>query len=219
MNDRLLIKKDGKAKYLSHLDLMRTMQRSFLRAGIKIKHTEGFNPHPYISFALPLSVGTGSICELMDFELTGGALLRDVPELLNSKLPDGIEVLAAYKSGRKLKYIRWLKVQCSLEYDRGVTDDVFGKLRELYNADTLTIEKKSKRGVNTVDIAPLYRDMTWERVSDKELAVTVLLSAQEPSLSPAVLMSAIEQKQPELQPDFIAFQRLEVYDDECKVFR
>lgn len=219
MNERLLIKKDGKAKYLSHLDLMRTMQRTFLRAGIRIKHTEGFNPHPYISFALPLSVGTASVCELMDFELAGGAELRDVPELLNSKLPEGIEVLGAYRSGRKFKLIRWLKVRCGFEYDGGATDDIFAALMELYGADELTIEKKSKRGVNTVNIAPLYRDMTWERVSDTELAATVLLSAQEPSLSPAALVSAIGQKRPELQPDFTAFQRLEVYDGEYKIFR
>ena len=51
---RVVFEKTGRAKYISHLDLMRTFQHSFIRAGIRIKHTEGFNPHPYISIALPL---------------------------------------------------------------------------------------------------------------------------------------------------------------------
>ena len=48
MADRLLFSKTGRAKYISHLDLMRTFQRAFARAGIAIKHTEGFNPHPFV---------------------------------------------------------------------------------------------------------------------------------------------------------------------------
>ena len=57
MADRLLFSKTGRAKYISHLDLMRTFQRAFFRSGIQIRHTEGFNPHPFVSIALPLSVG------------------------------------------------------------------------------------------------------------------------------------------------------------------
>ncbi len=68
MADRLLFSKTGRAKYISHLDLMRTFQRAFARAGISIKHTEGFNPHPFVSIALPLSVGYSSQCEILEFE-------------------------------------------------------------------------------------------------------------------------------------------------------
>ena len=73
MADRLLFSKTGRAKYISHLDLMRTFQRAFSRAGIQIKHTEGFNPHPFVSIALPLSVGYSSQCEILEFGLVGGA--------------------------------------------------------------------------------------------------------------------------------------------------
>ena len=62
MADRLLFSKTGRAKYISHLDLMRTFQRAFARAKIAIKHTEGFHPHPFVSIALPLSVGYSSQC-------------------------------------------------------------------------------------------------------------------------------------------------------------
>ena len=61
---RLRFEKTGRAVYISHLDLMATMQRAFSRAGLELKYSEGFNPHPLISILLPLSVGTASVCEL-----------------------------------------------------------------------------------------------------------------------------------------------------------
>lgn len=79
MADRLLFSKTGRAKYISHLDLMRTFQRAFARAGIAIKHTEGFNPHPFVSIALPLSVGYSSQCEILEFGLLEGADPEEVP--------------------------------------------------------------------------------------------------------------------------------------------
>ena len=84
MADRLLFSKTGRAKYISHLDLMRTFQRAFARAHIQIKHTEGFNPHPFVSIALPLSVGYSSQCEILEFGLMGDMPYDQVPELLTA---------------------------------------------------------------------------------------------------------------------------------------
>ena len=72
---RIVFSKTGMGKYISHLDLMHTMQRVFLRSGHRLKYSEGFNPHPIVSIALPLSVGHASVCELMDF-----SLLDDEPD-------------------------------------------------------------------------------------------------------------------------------------------
>lgn len=68
---RLAFSKADTAKFISHLDLMRTFQRSFLRAGIAIKHTEGFNPHAFVSIPLPLSVGFSSGCEVLECQGAG----------------------------------------------------------------------------------------------------------------------------------------------------
>ena len=73
---RLRFEKTGRAIYISHLDLMRTMQRVFLRADCPLKYSEGFNPHALISILLPLSVGVGSVCELMDFPAARGSRPR-----------------------------------------------------------------------------------------------------------------------------------------------
>ena len=96
MADRLLFSKTGRAKYISHLDLMRTFQRAFSRAGIQIKHTEGFNPHPFVSIALPLSVGYSSQCEILEFGLVGGASYEEVPAKLTAAMPEGIVIHQCY---------------------------------------------------------------------------------------------------------------------------
>ena len=69
---RIQFIKTDRARYISHLDLMRTFQRAFLRADLHVRHTEGFNPHAYVSIALPLSVGFSSQCEILEFGLPEG---------------------------------------------------------------------------------------------------------------------------------------------------
>ena len=66
---RLVFEKKENAVWISHLDLMRLFQRAFKRAGLLLTHTQGFNPRPSVSVALPLSVGVTSECELLDFDL------------------------------------------------------------------------------------------------------------------------------------------------------
>lgn len=219
MSERLLMQKEGRAKFLSHLDLMRNMQRVFARANVAIKHTSGFNPHPYISFALPLPVGTESQCELMDFELVEDLPLSELPAMLNPRLPEGITVLDAYRSDRKFKHIKWLKLRGVLEYDNGLPDGCIDRLTELFSAETLVIHRKTKRGEGEQDIRPAIRSLVWEAASERELTLAATVSAQEPSLPPAALVSAIEQRLPELKPDFASFRRLEVYDGDGVVFR
>ena len=91
---RLLFEKTGNAIWISHLDLMRLFQRSFKRAGLPLKHTQGFNPRPSVSIALPLSVGVESKCELLDFEIDGLEVpCEKIASLLNPVLVDGVKVL------------------------------------------------------------------------------------------------------------------------------
>lgn len=57
---RMLFEKYRNGIWISHLDLMRVFQRAFRRAGLPLQHTQGYNPHAFVSIALPLSVGTAS---------------------------------------------------------------------------------------------------------------------------------------------------------------
>ena len=118
---RLLFEKKGNAVWISHLDLMRLFQRAFKRAGLPLKHTQGFNPRPSVSIALPLSVGVESCCELLDFELDGVQVpCEQIMNRLNHALVSGVRVLAAYDNGQKIKYLSLLSCAVMLEYDAGI---------------------------------------------------------------------------------------------------
>lgn len=216
---RILFKKEGRAKYISHLDIMRTMQRVFIRAGVKIKHTEGYNPHPYMAFALPLSVGTESDCELMDFTLVGGATLEELPERLTANAPEGITVIKAYEESVKLKHLKWLRVGIELIYDAGAPENAADELEALYSFEKLEVEKTSKGKTRTIDIIPMIDSIAFEKRGENEVYCEAVISAQEPSLSPALLISAIDTLKPNLRPDFTRVRRLEIYDANHNIFR
>ena len=119
MADRLLFSKTGRAKYISHLDLMRTFQRAFFRSGIQIRHTEGFNPHPFVSIALPLSVGYSSQCEILEFGLVGGASYEEVPARLTAAMPEGIVIHSCYPAQRPVKELSRVNYIINMEYEEG----------------------------------------------------------------------------------------------------
>ena len=102
---RVFYKKRGRIKYISHLDMNRCMQRALVRTGLPCWHTEGFNPHLYLTFALPLSLGYESDCEIMDFRLTEEIDLGEVQNRLNAVLPEGLEVYRVALKGEKFDKI------------------------------------------------------------------------------------------------------------------
>lgn len=84
---RLCFSKTGRAKYISHLDLTRTMTRVIRRAGIPLWYTEGFNRHPYITFAAPLSLGYEGLRESMDLRLEEELPMEELVGRMNAAAP------------------------------------------------------------------------------------------------------------------------------------
>lgn len=221
---RLRFEKTGRAVYISHLDLMHTMQRAFNRAGCPLKYSEGFNPHPQIAIALPLSVGTASLCEIMDFKLKAETEpdLAALPERLNAVLPEGIRVLEAYAFTRKVAELKWLHVEGFFEYDQRDPGEMERELRRFYEQESIVITKKTKRGMGETDIRPGIKALGLEaRKEDGQDGVWVeaVLSAQEPTVNPELLAEALRQLRPELAPDFAGFTRIETYDADMRIYR
>ena len=213
---RLRFEKTGRAVYISRLDLMATMQRGFARAGLQLKYSEGFNPHPLISILLPLSVGTASVCELMDFRLREETDLAALPERLTAVLPEGIRVLEAYVSERKSAQLKWLDVSGVFEYDHGAPETE--ALEAFFARPAIVVEKKTKRGMGQSDIRPAIERIRFKTVGE-DIRVTARISAQEPTLNPDLIPGALRQLCPELAPDFAEFTRIETYDAEMRVYR
>lgn len=215
---RMRFSKTGRAIYISHLDLMRTMQRAFLRADYPLKYSEGFNPHAQISILLPLSVGCASVCELMDFQLREDVDLQALPQRLSAVMPEGITVQEAYPMETKAKHLKWLRVTGRYEYDNADPEMMAGQLAEFYAQESITITRKTKRGEGQMDIVPAIAEL-HVRPMARLVELEAVISAQEPTLNPDYLVAALRQLAPELAPDFAAFTRQEVYDAEMKIFR
>ncbi len=162
--NRLLFEKTGDAVYLSHLDLMRVFQRAFKRADIMIWHSQGFSPRAYVSIALPLPVGSESVCEILDFEIQDGSVdLAKLPALLNRTMPAGIRVLEAYESAVKIKHLTRLRAQITLEYDRGVPEQAERTIMELFSGGPVLVKKRTKSGGEAeLDLTPMIPpDLCW----------------------------------------------------------
>lgn len=217
---RLRFEKTGSAVWISHLDLMRLFQRAFKRAGLLLKHTQGFNPRPSVSIALPLSVGIESRCELLDFELDGAsASPEEIRDRLNAALVSGVSVIEVYESGRKIRDLALLSTDVTLEYDRGVPDGAGEAIAGLFARKSLTVMKKGKNGPVEQDIIPMIRRLSVSRPEGNTLEVNALICCQNPSLNPMLLAAAVERYLPEYQPDFAKCRRLEIYDTNENIFQ
>lgn len=217
---RALFEKTGNAVYISHLDLMRLFQRAFKRAGLPLTHTQGYNPRPSVSIALPLSVGVESRCELLDFELEGdGVSCEEMKERLNGALVDGVRVLSIYNSGDKIKNLALLDCAVYLEYNSGIPVDGETKLTALFSGPSLVLEKRNRNGVTEQNIVTMIRSLCITREDAHTLRMDARICCQNPTLNPMQMVSAIERYLPEMKSDFARCCRSEIYREDETIFR
>ena len=215
---RLLFEKTGNAVYISHLDLMRLFQRAFKRGGLNLKHTQGFSPRAMVSIALPLSVGVESRCEILDYELVNqDVTFEEVRDRINASLPAGVKVLDAYDSPRKPKDLTHLDVGIGLEYDNGVPEGTVDAIRELFRRDSVIVTKRGKNGPVDQDIIPMIFNLEVNEISGCELELTARVCAQNPSLNPQQMVTAIEAHVG--APDFARISRREAIAADGTIFR
>lgn len=150
---RATFEKKGRAKYISHLDLNRCMLRTFRRSRLPIWYTEGFNPHPYYSFALALSLGFESDCEILDFNITDDQMsMETIRDALNAVMPEGMRIVKVAEQKQKITAIAKAEYAFSL-----VSEDssaLYDAVQKMISEPEILIEKKTKKGIKTVDIKP-----------------------------------------------------------------
>jgi radical SAM-linked protein len=159
--------KDAPLRFISHLDLMRCMQRAFRRAGLSVAYSAGFNPHPRISLASALPVGVTSEDEFLDV-LFSAPVTEEVLERLQGCLPQGIRVLAwrdvppgVAPLMSLIGAARWrilLKNQDATELAE--------KIKHVLAEDSLPVLRESKKGKKTVDIRPFILELSVSSESD-----------------------------------------------------
>lgn len=217
---RLLFEKKGNAVWVSHLDLMRVFQRAFQRARLPLKHSQGFNPRPMVSIALPLSVGVDSACELLDFELEDcNVSCEEIAQSLNRNLISGVVVREVYEQGRKIRDLSLLRCCVTLEYDNCIPDGAIESIKNLFSQESVIVPKKTKNGVQDQDIISMIHSLDICRKSEGILQLDALICCQNPTLNPAQLVLAISKYLPDFEPDFSRCSRIEIFDADGKIFR
>lgn len=164
-NIRIKFSKTGRLRYISHLDLCRTMTPAMIRAGIPIWYTEGFNPHPKMVFTQPLPLFAESVCEYLDIKITEPMPLDEIKSRLNSALAEELCVLEVYRPSEKFTEIGYA------EYEVRGFDGVSAEMLEIALAGAIEIEKRTKSGqVKAIDIRPQIRSA---RCSDSVIKCTL----------------------------------------------
>lgn len=190
---RLVFSKTDRCKYISHLDINRCISRALSRAQIPLWYTEGFNPHPYMSFSLPLSLGVESLCESVDLRITGDITDEEIKNRLNAVLPTGIKIQRVYEDFRDCSEIAFSDYVYKIEFKNNET--ALSKIKEVLSSDCIMALKKVKQGRKKVlketDIKP-YIDKYSLSVRDGAVVLNARLAAgPDKNLNPSLFFDTI----------------------------
>lgn len=214
---RVFFSKTGRAKYTSHLDTMRTMTRALKRSGLPIWYTEGFNPHLYSTFALPIALGYESECESMDLRLTRELDLGDVVKAINKSLPPGFEALRAAAPVMEPAAIAWADYRVTLRYPEGHTARAAAKLRDLLNQPVIEVQKRTKKGDKTIDIRPSVELLELEEKPEALELTLRLASGNTLNINPTLFLKAFYEFAGE-EPVGVRIKRTGIYNKDMQVF-
>lgn len=184
---RLVFAKTGRARFISHLDLSRAMSRAVRRAGIPLWYTEGYNRHPYVTFAAPLSLGCEGQEETMDLRLQAAMPMDELVSRLNAVLPDGLRFLAAAPARDKAADVAAARYRLTLDCPADT-------LRAFLGQASIPVEKRTKKQtMKTIDLAPVLREAQAairEAGEGTELELTLPCGAAL-SVNPALVLAAL----------------------------
>ena len=191
---RLRFSKTDTAKYISHLDINRAFQRAFSRAKINLWYTEGFNPHPYMSFSLPLSLGVESLCENVDIRIIDdSADYSVIKDKMNAVLPMGIRIVDVYSNFMDCHDIAYSDYVYKFEFADNQT--ALEKIESVLSQDEILALKKGKKGKKRImketDIKQ-FIDKYSISIRGNQIVLNIrLLAGSDKNLNPSLLFDTI----------------------------
>lgn len=189
---RIRFRKVGSMQYISHLDLQRTLGRVFIRAGLPLWFTKGFNPHPKLNFAMPLSVGTQSECELLDLRFKTDMDPAEVMNRMNRQLTDELRVTEVYVPETKFSDIAFAAYDYEI-HTTGANAALAQRMSDLLHTAPLVMTKRTKSGEKQIDIIPQIRraDVTYDADADAIRIAAELSATTDNFLNPELVMTAL----------------------------
>ena len=217
---RLRFSKLGNLKYISHLDINRAMGRALKRAEIPLWYTEGFNPHPYMSFSLPLSLGVESLCESVDIRLIGDISNDEIKKRMNSVLPDNLKIIDVYDTFRDNSEIMYSDYVYKFQFlDNELA---LSKIKAVLDSPEIMALKKGKQGRKRVfketDIKA-FIDKYNISIRDDLIVLNIrLLAGTEKNLNPSLLFDTII-RLIDMDFEWKSIARINLLDKDYKEFR
>ena len=197
----LKFSKEGFFKYTSHLDLLRFYKRSFKRLGIKLAYSQGFNPHPKMGFAQPLSLGYSSIAEYLEFETQEQIPATDIREKLVAIMPEGLKIQDCVEYTREGKTLAGQTVAADyviaipLNKDCGdITKLDANKLCHDFMAQEQIVAKKRQKKTKEfvdVDFKDKIRKVELAFAGPQLIISTSLDAGSDSNASPELLIEAL----------------------------
>jgi radical SAM-linked protein len=172
---RLRFSKEKKLKFLSHLELMRTLERAFRRGQVSLAYSEGFHPHPKLSFGPALAVGISSNDEYLDFQLLHDLEPDDIYTALNNSLPQGVRIIAVSRVKHHVKPLNAIINRASYSIFLQSAPEDQPKIREwlyeLLKLPEFLITRSTKDGQKIVNIRPWLHNLTSEVIGEDTLEI------------------------------------------------
>ena len=199
---RVTFSKDDVLVYISHLDLNHAFIRARNRADIQLVYSQGFNPHPKLVFALPLSIGMAGENELLDIGVLDESVTAErLREALCEQLPPHITVKNVELAERKLKDVS------SALYEIVISKSVIADaLKELLGG-TITVRKKTKSGEKDVVISDGIIKTALREVENTTVIDAVLSASGDNYLNPELIIKAATEKGILSESDAVAITR------------
>lgn len=179
---RIKFTKLGDMKYISHLDVQRLFQRVFRRAEVRLSYSQGFNPHPKMSYGNALALGVESYGEYVDIEIEDNLSSELLAEKINDQLPEGMDFVKCVEIQTGVKSLAG-----NIEYgnydfvienvDHFTMSEISDKIDKILSLDTLNITKKNKKGkLVEMDIIPMIKSLEVKSVEDDKITINSIIS-------------------------------------------
>ena len=195
-------------KYISHLDFVRMIHRTVRRSELPMSFSQGFNPHPIMTVAMPLSVGVTSDCEYMKIGFDGEFSEEEIKNALNPALPSGFRILRAKKTeGKELDFAKLDRAEYIVKSEMKNAPDIEKFLKN----EKILVMKKSKSGIKEADIKPYIYSL--EQISQKDECITFKMMTAAGNLynlKPETVLDAIEKYMPESKSTFCTLHRTRI---------
>lgn len=191
---RLKYCKTPEGRFLSHLDLLRTMQRVFRRAGLPLAYSEGFNPHPKISYGSALAVGVTSDGEYLDIELREEIAALEVAKRVDKVVPPGIKLLEVKElKGRPdalMAIINMASYRVEVNLERAVSQgDADEMLAKLLEQENILVTREGKKGLRNIDIRAGIYNVTAQVGEGKIIFLMDLQTGSEGNVRPEEIIT------------------------------